>query len=217
MSPIKSTGIGISLLILAIGLLAGTRKINATGTQAGRSRSASEQQKNTSTKEIILLPLDKNLPPTFTNGIFQKIKSIVPGVTLHATEALPKTAYYAPRKRYRADSLIAWMARRAGPNQVYAGIMRTDVSTTKNGVEDWGVMGLGYQPGKACVSSDFRLKNKSAFWKVVIHELGHTTGLPHCPVKTCFMRDAEGGNPTDEEKEFCSSCKSHLLKSGWML
>ena len=172
---------------------------------------------NSTSREIILLPLGNKLSQPFIGSLYEKIRSIVPGVVLKPPEALPQSAYYAPRKRYRADSLIAWMARRAGPNTVYAGITRVDISTTKNEKKDWGVMGLGYQPGKACVSSDFRLKNKPAFWKIIIHELGHTTGLPHCPQKTCFMRDADGGNPTDEETEFCPSCKSHLLKSGWKL
>jgi archaemetzincin len=36
-------------------------------------------------------------------------------------------------------------------------------------------------------------------------------------MKTCFMRDAEGGNPLNEEKEFCSTCKSFLVKKGWRL
>ncbi len=168
-------------------------------------------------RDIILLPLGNNLPQSVTDSVYRKIRTIVPGVTLAPAEALPRSAYFAPLKRYMADSLIAWMARRAGPKQVFAGITRDDISTTKGKAQYYRVMGLGYQPGKACVSSDSRMKNKSAFWKVVIHELGHTTGLPHCTVKTCFMRDAEGGNPTDEEKEFCPSCKNELLKSGWKL
>lgn len=76
-------------------------------------------------------------------------------------------------------------------------------------------MGLGYCPGKACVASDFRLKNKSNYFKVMIHELGHTAGLPHCSVKTCYMRDAQGGDPTGEEKAFWDKCSIHLQKAGW--
>jgi archaemetzincin len=31
------------------------------------------------------------------------------------------------------------------------------------------------------------------------------------------MRDAEGKNPTNEEKEFCKDCKKQLQKKGWKL
>ena len=59
------------------------------------------------------------------------------------------------------------------------------------------------------------LKDEKQFFKVAIHELGHTQGLPHCPEKSCYMRDAEGGNPTDEEVEFCPKCKKHLRTKNW--
>jgi archaemetzincin len=51
-------------------------------------------------------------------------------------------------------------------------------------------------------------------FKVVLHEIGHTMGLPHCPVQTCLMRDAEGGNPLDDEKDYCTACKKNLQKKG---
>ena len=95
-----------------------------------------------------------------------------------------------------------------------------DISTTKDKIKDWGIMGLGFCPGNSCIASTFRL-NKSEiytqFFKVAIHELGHTQGLQHCIVKTCFMRDAEGKNHTNEEKEFCSDCKEILINAGWDL
>jgi len=31
------------------------------------------------------------------------------------------------------------------------------------------------------------------------------------------MGDAEGGNPTNQEKEFCPKCKKVLIKAGWLL
>ncbi|PSL21468.1 hypothetical protein [Chitinophaga ginsengisoli] len=62
-----------------------------------------------------------------------------------------------------------------------------------------------------------RLKNKENFYKLVIHELGHNMGLQHCPVPTCYMRDAKGGDPTGEEKAFCKKCAAYLQKKGWKL
>jgi archaemetzincin len=79
-------------------------------------------------------------------------------------------------------------------------------------------MGFGYCPGDACIASTFRLSKSEKLmqlFKAAIHELGHTHGLPHCSVQSCFMRDAEGGNPINEEKEFCSGCKKFLADRGW--
>ncbi|WP_317125309.1 hypothetical protein [Flavobacterium cutihirudinis] len=116
--------------------------------------------------------------------------------------------------------MIKCLKNNIGKDSVIVGLSNSDISTTKNGISDWGVMGLGYNPGTACVVSDFRLsvKNKNQqFYKLVLHELGHTAGLPHCKIKTCLMRDAEGGNPLDQEKCFCKDCKSFLKSKGWHL
>lgn len=169
------------------------------------------------TKKITLLPLGNKMPDQAVKNIYSEIKKFVPNISLDVAAGLPPSAYYKPRNRYRADSLIKWMSTRAKSNEVIMGITTVDISTTKGKYQDWGVMGLAYRPGNAGVASSYRLKNKSAFWKIVIHELGHTAGLPHCPVKTCFMRDAEGGDHTGEEKEFCSKCKKTLVKNGWLL
>jgi archaemetzincin len=169
------------------------------------------------TKKITLLPLGNKMPDQLVKNIYSEIKKFVPNISLDVTAGLPPSAYYKPRNRYRADSLIKWMSTRAKSNEVIMGITTVDISTTKGKYQDWGVMGLAYKPGNAGVASSYRLKNKSAFWKIVIHELGHTAGLPHCSVKSCFMRDAEGGDHTGEEKEFCSKCKKTLVNNGWLL
>lgn len=109
------------------------------------------------------------------------------------------------------------MQERAKEGEVYVGLTMQDISTTKGDNPDHGIMGLGFRPGKACIASSFRIRDKKNFFKVVIHELGHTTGLPHCPETTCFMRDAKGGDPTREEKEFCNTCTLYLQSRGWRL
>jgi len=191
-----------------------------TACQTGPDRSKKQDPIKKEEKKLAIiikiLPLGKT-SPDFISTIFSQLKKIVSNVELLPHEELPASAYYAPRKRYRADTLIHWMSNRAKENEVLLGITRQDISTTKGSNPDHGIMGLGFQPGKACMASDFRLRNKKNFFKVVIHELGHTTGLTHCPEKTCFMRDAEGGDPTGEEKEFCENCKSYLKSKGWNL
>ncbi|MEO7978823.1 hypothetical protein [Flavobacterium sp.] len=52
---------------------------------------------------------------------------------------------------------------------------------------------------------------------MVLHELGHTAGLPNCKIKSCLMRDAKKRNPFDQETGFCSNCKKFLKSKGWKL
>ena len=181
-----------------------------------KKKNDSEVSKSVFNKKIILLPLGKINNATIKN-IYDSLQQIFPDVMLMKKELMPSIAYTAPRNRYRADTLIHWMNRRAKENEVFLGITSFDISSTKNDNPDFGIMGLGFRPGNACVASDYRVKIKSNFFKIAIHELGHTAGLNHCPEKTCFMRDAESHDPTGEEKEFCKRCKNYLINKGWNL
>jgi len=165
---------------------------------------------------IRILPLGK-MKESYIKETYDNIQQVSAHATLLPAIEMPAMAFYAPRKRYRADSLIRWMSRQAKTNEIYIGITMQDISTTKGEHADYGVMGLGYCPGKACIVSSYRLKNKENFYKLVIHELGHNMGLQHCPVPTCYMRDAKGGDPTGEENAFCKKCAAYLHKKGWKL
>lgn len=152
------------------------------------------------------------------NYIFNEIRKVYPNVFLNKPIPLPSSAFYVLRNRYRADSLIQFLNLKTADKHATIGLTNKDISTSKNAIADWGVMGLGLCPGKACVASTFRLSKTEKLmqlFKVAIHELGHTQGLPHCAVKSCFMRDAEGRNPTNEEKDFCADCKKFLANKGW--
>ena len=181
--------------------------------------SACSDKSPSTAKTIIIQPLG-NFDPALSQTILKQVRQINAKTYLYKAVALPHTAYYAARDRYRADSIIRILRNRSGSDTVWIAITHKDISTTKGDIADWGVMGLGFRPGNACVASTFRLnKNKveGQFFKVAIHELGHTQGLRHCPEKSCYMRDAEGGNPTDEETGFCPSCKAFLKQKGWQL
>ena len=147
-------------------------------------------------KVIVLQPLG-DFSPARAQLVFKEIKNINPNTFIRKPLLLPSIAYYPSRDRYRADSLIRYLSRFGSTDTILVGLTDKDISTTKGQIRDWGVMGLGYCPGNACVISTYRLSKAdldSQFYKVVIHELGHTLGLPHCKDTTCFMRDAEGGN-----------------------
>ena len=168
---------------------------------------------------IEILPYD-DLSTERSKYIYTRLKAIFTDVILKETVPLPESAYYPARNRYRADKLIRQLSSQTTPGSVTLALTSKDISTTYGSYEDWGIMGLSYCPGKACIASTFRLSKRNTdeqFFKVAIHEFGHTQGLGHCPEKTCLMRDAKGKNTTDDEKDFCPKCKEKLVKAGWAI
>lgn len=166
--------------------------------------------------ELKLLPLGK-IDQQYIDAVVAQLQKTHTNIEVLPEEALPAFAYYAPRNRYRADSIIDWLQKRSANGEVYIALTAADISTTKGNINDFGVMGLGYMPGRACIASLYRLKNKNNFYKIAIHELGHTAGLPHCPEKFCYLRDARGGDHTREQISFCESCTGFLKKKNWNL
>lgn len=161
-----------------------------------------------------------DIPQVEVDHVEKELRKIYPLVILNKRVQLPDNALNELKYRYRADSLLHFLDSMGKPGEVIIGLTARDISTTNGNIRDWGVLGLGSCPGRSCVASSFRMLHANRveqLFKVAIHELGHTEGLPHCPNKTCFMRDAEGGNPTDEEKDFCPKCKKYLKDRGWQL
>jgi archaemetzincin len=170
-------------------------------------------------KQIVVQPYS-DLSQKQTDFIIAEIKKVCPDVKVNTSIPLHATAYYAKNNRYRADSLIAIQRRIANGKYTLLGLTSKDISTTKGNTKDFGIMGLGFCPGTACVVSTYRLRGKNRmekFRKVTLHELAHTEGLPHCPDPHCYMRDAKGKDYLDEEIDFCSNCKKQLKNKGWRL
>ncbi len=166
---------------------------------------------------VDIQPFD-GIPLEHVRFVNSELQKVYPHIQVKPSIRLPELAFYKKRARYRADSLIRYMHRITPKGHITLGLTNKDISHTKGKIKDFGIMGLAYQPGNSCVVSTFRLSKTEVLnqlFKTAIHELGHTQGLPHCPVKTCFMRDAEGKNRTNEETSFCPDCSDYLASKGW--
>lgn len=178
-----------------------------------------DHQPNPGTLHTVRIHPFKGFSPVLADSLATSLSVIFHKVVVDSIQALPLSAYHKARNRYRADTLILSLARLSDQGTAVIGLTHQDISTTKSPHQDWGVMGLGYQPGRSCVISTYRLKRKthSNLYKLALHELGHNSGLSHCEDHHCYMRDANGGYPLDELTGFCSSCSGDLKYQGWKI
>ena len=172
---------------------------------------------------VAILPIalnDKELLADLTRGMQQKLG--VEFVVLDEMK-LPATAFYQPRQRYIADSLLVFLGKMNNKRyEKIIGVTTKDISTRKGDIPNWGILGLGSCPGEACVISSFRAgqhKVTAAGFRrrmvtLALHELGHTYGLEHCPADTCLMKDAQGKMNLDDGDSYCNRCRNYLSGKG---
>lgn len=135
---------------------------------------------------------------------------------------LPKEAWYAPRKRWRAEKLLA--AIDADPPKgawKVVGVTEAEISTTKDDIPDWRIAGLGNLNGLSCVLSTYiyrkHSKTKAVLLRrvgdVAVHEFGHTLGFDHCETDGCVMSDAKGKaiqSADHSTGHYCARCLGQL-------
>lgn len=137
--------------------------------------------------------------------------------------ALGKEAWYAPRKRWRADALLDQLdALELKRSHKVIGFTEKEISTTKGERYDWGIAGLGQLSGQSCVLTSYlfrkyKKKGRKRYLRymenLVLHELGHTLGLGHCPLDKCIMADAKGSATRAARlsiNEFCPVCHGKI-------
>jgi archaemetzincin len=119
---------------------------------------------------VALQPLE-HVPDKLLDSVAASIRQMYQfDVIILPKRDMPKDAFINVKSpRYRAEKLIAWLWKIKPDSADYIiGITQKDISTTKRDAmgrirepkwkyEDWGIMGLGYCPGKSCVVSTFRL------------------------------------------------------------
>jgi archaemetzincin len=85
------------------------------------------------------------------------------------------------------------------------------------------IFGQAFLGGQTGIASLYRLSNErygmtpdkelllNRFKKEVIHELGHTLGLIHCPNPICVMRSSTYVEDIDQKSQhLCTNCRSEL-------
>jgi archaemetzincin len=168
---------------------------------------------------LVVVPLG-DASPELVDFVVSSLKSrFTFEVRLEAPIAMPKEAWTAPRKRWRAEKILDTLDALPAPGAWrIAAITEEPISTTKGKVADWGIAGLGRMGGRSAVFSAYyfsrfkrtdREKYHRYVENLVLHEIGHTLGLEHCPLDRCIMADAKGNAVIAAERsinEFCPRC-----------
>ncbi len=164
-------------------------------------------------------PVDARLVDVARAAIERRLQAVV---RVEPRRELPRAAWVPLRRRWRAEKILEALEQDPPPG-AFRVVAMTDaeISTTKGDIPDWRVAGLGTLGGLACVTSMWinlrhsatraALERRTA--DLVVHELGHTLGLPHCETLRCVMRDAKGRyleTADSSSGEFCDRCRASL-------
>lgn len=163
-----------------------------------------------------------NFPVAKAEQLKNELQKVYPSVRLaKASIPLPPECYYKPRDRYRGTGLLDdLMKLRHGG---YALGLTRKIIYDKNEISStFGVFGISYMGDSVSVISSLRPKtlkplSDEELQELMLHELGHAFGLPHCKDERCMMVDAEHGNKFAQTQSFCNDCKKYLNNKGWKL
>ena len=183
--------------------------------------SLSDQNKD---QVIAIQPLD-NFDVTEMAGIMNEISTLYRRrVIVLGSMKVPSTFFNTRINMYSADSILRLVSTLQNDSiaEVIA-LTNHPIFAVRTSVHGWyydeKIFGMGHQPGNACVISDYRLKTSDKkilnyrLRNVILHEVGHNLGLPHCREEVCIMSGKSGHfeNLNRPNKAYCKKCRK---KSG---
>lgn len=175
------------------------------------------------TSKIVHVYYFKGFDERLGRKTIERLHATFDSVVYEGTLPYPDSAYYVPRHRYKADKLAKHLRAVHGPSsELVIAFSPKDISAQVHGYDDFGVLGWTRCHQHSSIVSTYRIKDKSRldkdFIKLVLHEMGHADGLPHCQHSaTCYLRDAKGKYHLPELDGFCPDCKTYLERKGWHL
>ena len=136
---------------------------------------------------------------------------------------IPGTYFNQIVDKYSGDSIIILLSKLQNDSIVeIVGLTHERIYTIKEDKSisyyDEDIFGMGYLPGNSCVISDFRFMSKDTaifhhrMRNVIIHEIGHNAGLPHCSDNNCIMSKTNGNVSSLDNggNDYCNKCKKKL-------
>jgi len=172
------------------------------------------------TLAVHLVPLGA-VPPETIDATVQGLREHAPVAVVVEASRTPPDRAKSPRKgAWQASVLLDWLDGLSigGGGKVMA-LTEAEMVTRKGNHPTWGILGMGSIDGRCSVISTYRMRRRwenggapeslvrERLWKIAIHELGHTLGLEHCPVRGCLMEDGHGTVQTvDRGRALCADC-----------
>jgi len=169
--------------------------------------------------KITLKPLGN-----IADEIIEELKDKVGGI-FHCPVAIKAgfsdlaQAYNPERKQYLSSKLLASLKKAEGEERV-VGIADVDLYVPRlnfvfgeaDMVSGTAIVSLcRLRPEYYGLASDEALFLERAT-KEIVHELGHTFGLGHCPKNKCVMHFSNSLADTDlKEAHFCSKCRPKII------
>ena len=187
------------------------------------AKTASQQAKSDSRPiATIYIYRYDDFPEAKAKRLRDQLQSVYPSVILVKTPIpLPQAYYYKPRDRYKGTGLLDDLMKFR--NGGYAlGLTRKIIYDKNEKSPTFGIFGISYIGDSVSVISSLRPRTLKPLTdddlqELMLHELGHAFGLPHCKDERCMMVDAEHGYKFAQTESFCNDCKKYLNSKGWKL
>ena len=214
----------IAAIILCIVTAACGGKQSAEQQKEQEKQKTTAQQTKSNSRPIATIYIYRydDFPDAKARRLRDQLQQVYPSVILVKTSIpLPKACYYKPRDRYKGTGLLDDLMKFR--NGGYALGLTRKIIYDKNEISPtFGIFGISYVGDSVSVISSLRPRtlkplSDDEIQELMLHELGHAFGLPHCKDERCMMVDAEHGNKFAQTQSFCDNCKRYLNSKGWKL